>query len=87
MFAIFGFLRVGELTSKSLKSRDLKPLQFGDIAIFEDNWCKHVKVTIKQSKTDQFVNIWTIQIKSIYVLDLLDLRDKAILYSDNEEKT
>lgn len=44
----FGFLRVGELSS-----RDLRPLQFGDIAIVEANWCKHVEVTIRQSKTDQ----------------------------------
>lgn len=51
--AFFGFLRVGELTSKSLKSRDLRPLQFGDIAIVEANGYKHVKVTIRQSKTDQ----------------------------------
>lgn len=51
--AFFGFLRVGELTSKSLKSQDLRPLQFGDIAIVEANGYKHVKVTIRQSKTDQ----------------------------------
>lgn len=50
--AIFGFLRVGELTSKSLKRRDLRPMHFGDIAIVEAYGCKHVKVTIKQSKAD-----------------------------------
>lgn len=28
-------------------------MQFGDIAIVESNGCKYVKVTIRQSKTDQ----------------------------------
>ncbi len=31
----------------------IRTLQFGDIAIVEANGCKHVKVTIRQSKTDQ----------------------------------
>lgn len=51
--AFYGFLRVGELTSKSLKSLDPRPLRLGDIDIETRSGHKQVKMTIRQSKTDQ----------------------------------
>lgn len=69
--AFFGFFRVEELTSKSLKSRDLRPLQFGDIAIVEANGCKHVKVTMRQSKTDQLGHSYTLFCQKLEVRHVL----------------
>ena len=51
--AFFGFLRVGEFTSKSLTSCDSRPLQFNDVDIIGVDGCRQVKMTIRQSKTDQ----------------------------------
>ena len=52
--AFFGFLRVGELTFKSLKGHDSRPLQDGDIEIAYGDGSRMVTLTIRQSKTDQF---------------------------------
>ena len=49
----FGFLRVGELTCKSLRGHDPRPLQDGDIEIAYVDGRRMVKLTIRQSKTDQ----------------------------------
>lgn len=51
--AFFGFLRVGELTSKSLKHKDTRPLRRSDIDIMVGSGRSQVKMTIRQSKTDQ----------------------------------
>ena len=51
--AFFGFLRVGELTCKSLRGHDPRPLQDGDIEIAYVDGRRMVKLTIRQSKTDQ----------------------------------
>ena len=51
--AFFGFLRVGELTCKSLRGHDPRPLQDGDIEIAYVDGRRMVRLTIRQSKTDQ----------------------------------
>ena len=51
--AFFGFLRVGELTCKSLRGYDPRPLQDGDIEIAYFDGRRMVKLTLRQSKTDQ----------------------------------
>ena len=51
--AFFGFLRVGELTCKSLRGYDPRPLQDGDIEIAYFAGPRMVKLTLRQSKTDQ----------------------------------
>lgn len=51
--AFFGFLRVGELTSTSVKRYDPRPLRFSDIEIVTCSGRRQVRLTIRQSKTDQ----------------------------------
>ena len=45
--------RIGELTSKSLKHYDPRPLRRNDIDILTSLGQRQVKMTIRQSKTDQ----------------------------------
>ena len=51
--AFFGFMRVGELTTQSLKTTTPSPLQRRDIQLVTHNDRRSVKVTIRHSKTDQ----------------------------------
>lgn len=51
--AFLGFLRVCELTSKSLKKHDTRPLRRSDIDIIKVDGQRQVKMTIRQSKTNQ----------------------------------
>ncbi|XP_056001729.1 uncharacterized protein LOC130048715 [Ostrea edulis] len=51
--AFFGFMRVGELTMQSLKSTSPSPLQRRNIELVTLNGQPKVKLTIRQSKTDQ----------------------------------
>ena len=51
--AFFRFFRVGEFASKSLASCDSRPLQFNDVDIVCVVGCRQVKLSIRQSITDQ----------------------------------
>ena len=51
--AFFGFLRIGELTYKSHRGHDSGPLQDGNIEIAYVDGSRMVRLTIRQSKTDQ----------------------------------
>ena len=51
--AFFRFFRVGEFASKSLASCDSRPLQFNDVDIVCVDGCRQVKLSIRQSITDQ----------------------------------
>ncbi|XP_061185469.1 uncharacterized protein LOC133193520 [Saccostrea echinata] len=55
-FQSFNHFRVGELACKSLRGKDSRPLQQNDIDIIQVNGHKQVKLTIRQSKTDQLGN-------------------------------
>ena len=59
--AIFDFLRVGQ----SLTSCDSRPLQFKDVDIIGVNACRQLKLTIRQSKTDQLGKSETLLLSEI----------------------
>ena len=53
MSGIFWFFACRGFASKSLTSCDSRPLQFKDVDIIGVDACRQVKLTIRQSKSDQ----------------------------------